>query len=200
MALAKALHEAVINRDEQTALLLLRHKADPNGHRWSEVVPNLWIAAKYSTSAAMAILNHPPPGFDVNKGSEISRTTPLFKAADRGDGDLVRALLERGADMEIRDSTGATALWAASNMGRLNCVRILLEAGADTEVRAELPFGYATPLEIAENNGFVEVATLISLHIEARNEKGRRRKRPHGPAEHPRRVCGPPLPAGRVSE
>ncbi|KAL8393914.1 hypothetical protein RB595_003611 [Gaeumannomyces hyphopodioides] len=166
-ALEGALRRAIESGDEQMILLLLRHQ-------WSVEGPNLWVAASRGyTSAAMAILNRPPLGFDVNGGSRISHTTPLFKAANRGDEDLVRALLERGADMEITDCGGATALWAASNKGRLNCVRILLEAGADTKILVQpfQGFDYTTPLKIAQYRGFYEVATLISSYIEARKAK-----------------------------
>ncbi|KAL8341092.1 hypothetical protein RB601_006954 [Gaeumannomyces tritici] len=169
--LGKALGKAVLGGDGQAVLLLLRHEADPSIGRWSADASNLWLAASQGyTSVAMSILNRPPPGFDVNEASQPNETTALYKAAQRGDGHLVRALLEYGADMEIRDNGGATALWIASNNGRLNCVRALLEAGADTEVHAKWfsGLGTTTPLAIARSE---EVATLISRHIEARKKK-----------------------------
>ncbi|KAL8284383.1 hypothetical protein RB597_001620 [Gaeumannomyces tritici] len=136
--LGKALGKAIVGGDDQAVLLLLRHEADPSIGRWSADGPNLWLAASQGyTSVAMSILSRPPLGFDVNERCRPNGTTALYKAAYRGDENLVRALLEYGADMEIRDNGGATALWAASANGRLECVRALLEAGAGTEVRTQ---------------------------------------------------------------
>ncbi|EJT73604.1 hypothetical protein GGTG_07460 [Gaeumannomyces tritici R3-111a-1] len=172
--LGKALGKAIVGADDQAVLLLLRHEADPSIGRWSADGPNLWLAASQGyTSVAMSILSRPPPGFDVNERCRPNGTTALHRAAYRGDEDLVRALLEYGADMEIRDNGGATALWAASANGRLKCVHALLEAGADTEVHTQRLSdpGPMTPLAMAKRGGFAKVATLISRHIQARKKK-----------------------------
>ncbi|KAL8337540.1 hypothetical protein RB598_006437 [Gaeumannomyces tritici] len=176
--LGKALGEAIERRDDQAVLLLLRHEADPSIGRWSADVSNLWLAASRGyMSVAMSILNRPPPGFDVNERFGSNGATALYKAAYMGDENLVRALLEYGADMEIRDNDGATALWIASANNRLECVRALLEAGAN---KAACNYRFSdsspmTPLAMAEQGGFAEVATLISrLHvtdIKARKKK-----------------------------
>ncbi|KAL8281671.1 hypothetical protein RB600_005212 [Gaeumannomyces tritici] len=201
-ALGKLLGGAIASKNKKAARLLLDHKASLSIDRWSDEGPNLWVAAwKGYTSAAMTILDSPPPGFDVNEGSSISRTTPLFKAANRGDEDLVRALLEHGADMEIRDCGGATPLWAASNKGHPGCVRILLEAGADTDARAQSfqGFGPTTPRRIAEGRGFGDIAALIARHTEVRKMQNKGRKRPAtSPVGHPHRGYKPRLLAGRV--
>lgn len=56
--------------------------------------------------------------------------TLLVAAARAGRIDLVRALLERGADLERQNTDGQTALLAALAAGRNDVVGLLLERGA----------------------------------------------------------------------
>ncbi len=66
-------------------------------------------------------------GADVNAKFRYGATA-LFKAAERGHAEVVRLLLERGADPTIKDTFyGATAMtWALQN-DRVEVVRVLLE-------------------------------------------------------------------------
>mmetsp|Transcript_3808 Transcript_3808/g.15811 ORF Transcript_3808/g.15811 Transcript_3808/m.15811 type:complete len:171 (-) Transcript_3808:66-578(-) len=59
--------------------------------------------------------------------------TPVQDAAANGHGEVVCALLDRGADLEARDSDGCTPLLAAARFGKAKVVRLLVERGADTE-------------------------------------------------------------------
>ena len=59
----------------------------------------------------------------------------LVEAARAGNAEQVRSLLERGADVEARDPTGATALVAAAYGNHLDVARLLVEAGADVNAK-----------------------------------------------------------------
>ncbi|GLE08762.1 hypothetical protein PINS_up020177 [Pythium insidiosum] len=54
---------------------------------------------------------------------------PLHYAARNGDVDVVRMLLDRGGDAEVRDKDGRTALHVASHNARVDVVRMLLDRG-----------------------------------------------------------------------
>ena len=57
-------------------------------------------------------------------------------AAENGELNRVRALLEEGVDVNARSKTGHTALILAANGGHLEVVKALLNAKADANVRA----------------------------------------------------------------
>ncbi len=64
-----------------------------------------------------------------------TRTGDLFEAVVRRHRDVVRAILDTGADPNIRDDTGRTPLWVAANWERSAVVRLLLARGADPNAR-----------------------------------------------------------------
>jgi len=54
--------------------------------------------------------------------------TPLNWAADEGHVDVVRLLLEKGADVAVANSNGWTPLNLAASNGYIDVVRLLLES------------------------------------------------------------------------
>ncbi|MDA0327934.1 MAG: ankyrin repeat domain-containing protein [Gemmatimonadetes bacterium] len=76
---------------------------------------------------------------------------PVADAAQRGDVEVVRALLQRGADVNAAQGDGMSALhWAAMN-GRPDMVDILLYAGANQAATTRL--GGYTALHLASRAG-----------------------------------------------
>ncbi|CAL1265275.1 unnamed protein product, partial [Larinioides sclopetarius] len=64
---------------------------------------------------------------EVNEASSFSKQTPLMNATSRGCVQMVRLLLEAGADPNLQDSDGSTALMYAAVHGHEACVGFLLE-------------------------------------------------------------------------
>jgi len=58
--------------------------------------------------------------------------TPLIQAAHKGHKDIVEALLDKGAVVNVQSKAGWTALMTAAFHGETDIVRLLLERGADT--------------------------------------------------------------------
>ena len=78
----------------------------------------------------------------------------LVLAAGAGQIEIVRILLQRGADIDRIDSSGFSALGAASFAGQRSVVRLLLRQGADPAVRNA---GGQTALHLAAATGKQDV-------------------------------------------
>jgi ankyrin repeat protein len=65
-------------------------------------------------------------GADINYVTK-ELGTPLHCAVEFGEEDMLRYLLERGADASIRDNFGMTPAEKAKSEGQTNCLRILEE-------------------------------------------------------------------------
>jgi ankyrin repeat protein len=67
-----------------------------------------------------------------DRAHNVFKTTALHKAAQNGHLAIVRLLLDRGADPDIRDEgDNATPMHFAAESGHLDIVKLLVERGAD---------------------------------------------------------------------
>ena len=73
-------------------------------------------------------------GEDPNVAEEQKGWTPLLFAAQAGDSEIVRALVDAGADIDRGSDDGWTPLMIASQNGHDNTVDLLLDAGANVLV------------------------------------------------------------------
>jgi ankyrin repeat protein len=88
-----------------------------------------------------------------------SAASQLINAAGTGDTTTVRALLDKGTDVNTKDgSFGHTALILAARQGHTATVRALLDKGAD--VNAQDNYGF-TALWWAMKNGHTEIVQLL---------------------------------------
>ena len=83
----------------------------------------------------------------------------LHGAAWCGDLEEVVRLVERGADVNRRDSIGETALFGAAAWGHVEVVGYLLGVGADCNT-VESSTGY-TPLHWAASHGDLETIQVL---------------------------------------
>ena len=85
--------------------------------------------------------------------------SPVADAAQQGDAQIVRALLQQGEDVNAAQSDGLTALhWAALN-NDLELAKLLLYAGAT--VKPTTRVGSYTPLHLASRTGNTEVMKVM---------------------------------------
>lgn len=60
---------------------------------------------------------------------------PIHHAARNGDTEIVRQLIEHGADVDARNTRGHTVLYCAGGHGHLETLQLLLDRGADPDAK-----------------------------------------------------------------
>lgn len=73
--------------------------------------------------------------------------------------NIVKLLVDSGANINHRDPAGETALHVSARYGHIECARILLDAKADTDLPEEY-FGW-TPTHIAAVDGHLKIIELL---------------------------------------
>jgi cytohesin len=116
------------------------------------------------------------------KSREEYQLTPLHRAAAAGHADLVKALLDRSAQVDARDYGGGGALHAAAAHGQVEAAAALLDRRADPSAPDEEG---VTPLHLAARNGHEAVAAVLLKRGADPNARGRFTGTPlHEAAEH----------------
>ena len=103
--------------------------------RWAndEEEPVLCIAALRGALGVVKALVD--AGADVNTEAPHSLVTPLIRAAEGGQREVVRFLLDKGANPNAQAAGRFTALTAAVDYADPELVRVLVEAGANPRVK-----------------------------------------------------------------
>ena len=119
----------------------------------------LHAAARFGVLASTRALLAAGVDMEIRCGG--SKWVALLIAADRGHGDVLRALIEHGADVHVRGPGGVTALHSSAYCGRVGTIDVLVEAGApvgasDGEGR--------TPLHEAAYHGHQETVLALLKH------------------------------------
>jgi ankyrin repeat protein/beta-lactamase regulating signal transducer with metallopeptidase domain len=94
---------------------------------------------------------------DVNAGTPVGWTA-LMEAAKKGNAEIVKLLLEHGADLESRSKEGRTALWIAVYYGNSEVIKVLLAHNVDINTKDN--DGY-TPLIAAIINNQTDAADVL---------------------------------------
>jgi uncharacterized protein len=123
---------ACTNQNAAMVEKLLRAGADPNGIPTG--TPVLMAAARTGNmEIVQSLLAH---GADVNAKESSRGQTALMWAVAEKHPEVARVLVDRGADVHARSTSGFTPLLFAAQQGDLDSARILLGAGANVNEAA----------------------------------------------------------------
>lgn len=111
------------------------------------------------TDDVLALLNEDPALINATGAHDIPL---LFHAAIGGHLELVKMLVERGADVNAGWDKN-TALHGAAGFGKVDTVRYLLDHGADFMLHDH---DGRTPLDVAESTGHEEIAAILRPLVE----------------------------------
>jgi len=180
------LHYATERGDMKIVELLLEHGANPNALAfadWRKVTP-LYYAAEKGYIEIVRLLVRRGANIGIDKSPLYVATAKghvhvvefllqqvadpstvvndlLITASGYGSTEVVRLLLERGANPNAKDKDGETPLHEAAKNGHVDVVKLLLEKGADLNARDYMG---RTPLHYAAENGHVDVVKLLLEH------------------------------------
>jgi ankyrin repeat protein len=190
--IATALHAAAAGGHVEAARYLISQKAVVDAPGYEKATP-LHTAAKEGTAAIVELLL--ASGADVNS-RDASNYTALQKAAGRKDNAVLRALvkggaeigyvlhevlehenveaarmlIENGADLSLKNESGAQPLHIAVYEGLTEAVALLLKAGAPPEA---VDTDGDTPLHLAVRHlPIVELLLAAKAPVNARSKSG----------------------------
>ncbi|XP_063699459.1 KN motif and ankyrin repeat domain-containing protein 2 [Culicoides brevitarsis] len=99
---------------------------------------------------------------DVNIRAKKHNQTALMLAVSHGNLEMVKMLLEAGADINIQDDDGSTALMCAAEHGRIDIVKLLLaQPDCDSTIQ---DIDGSTALKISLEAGYRDIGVLLYAH------------------------------------
>jgi len=94
-----------------------------------------------------------------NTAGDFSGRTPIFRACGRGNIEVVKLLIERGANVRVQSKPGGwTPLHSAAESGHRDVAALLLKSGADVNAIDKIR---GTPLSLAVWRGDTELTKLL---------------------------------------
>ena len=156
------LHAASSNGQVDIIRWLLNHGADIDACDWDDLTPLMQAAYGLQLEAVQVLFEHHA---DINS-RDIGGWTSLYwilagRASKEKFVDMVRLLLELGADPNICTKDHKTPLHEASSRGLLEAARLLLSHGAKVD---EKDIWGMTPIQLAASNGHEELTKLLVEH------------------------------------
>jgi ankyrin repeat protein len=109
------------------------------------------------STSGISIVQHHPPNIGRSTRNHIPESSDLslIDAVSEGDIDLIKSLIDRGVDLNIRNNLGNTALLIAINLNNSEIAKMLLDAGANPNV------GRMAPLSIAIRDDHKEIVRML---------------------------------------
>ncbi|KAJ8408895.1 hypothetical protein AAFF_G00247130 [Aldrovandia affinis] len=149
--------------------VLLKEGANIEDHNENGHTPLMEAASAGHVEVARVLLDY---GAGINTHSNEFKESALTLACYKGHLDMVRFLLEAGADQEHKTDEMHTALMEACMDGHVEVARLLLDSGAQVNMPAD---SFESPLTLAACGGHVELAALLierGANLEEVNDEG----------------------------
>jgi ankyrin repeat protein len=135
-----ALSWAAARGDDDSVLLLLRAKANPNIAGHDGRTPLHWAAQSGNSQTLEILLKH---NASMKPRDQWKRTPLQYAACNHNDARFLEILLAHGADVDAQDCHERTALGYAAKHNHCESVKCLLQNGADPMIADNWRF---TPL------------------------------------------------------
>lgn len=163
------LHYAACGGFEDVVQELLEAGANVEQHNENGHTPLMESASAGHVGVARILLR---AGAGINTHSNEFKESALTLACYKGHLEMVKFLLEAGADQEHKTDEMHTALMEASMDGHVEVARLLLDSGAQVNMPAD---SFESPLTLAACGGHVDLAALLierGANLEEVNDEG----------------------------
>ncbi|KAK3090841.1 hypothetical protein FSP39_015089 [Pinctada imbricata] len=163
------LHYAACGGYENVVQVLIEAGANVEQHNENGHTPLMESASAGHVGVARILLN---AGAGINTHSNEFKESALTLACYKGHLEMVKFLLEAGADQEHKTDEMHTALMEASMDGHVEVARLLLDSGAQVNMPAD---SFESPLTLAACGGHVDLALLLierGANLEEVNDEG----------------------------
>ncbi|VEL09976.1 unnamed protein product [Protopolystoma xenopodis] len=164
-----ALHYAATSGHLDCVRLLLHYKSPMEVQNETGHTPLMEATSNGYIDVARCLIEH---GADINTHSSEFKESALTLASYKGHAEMVKFLLEAGADHEHRTDEMHTALMEAAMEGHVEVARLLLSYGANVNIPQD---SFESPLTLAACGGHTELASLLigyEADIEEVNDEG----------------------------
>jgi len=159
------LHEAAERGYKQIVEFLIESKASADIRNKDAYSPFLAAIRNDKLGVAQWFLEKGLCDDEIDWHVDGFRTRPLHRASVHGNFELVKILVEKGSEVNLKNLYGNTPLHEAAERGFDEIVMFLLQNKADTNIKNRRE---KTPLVLAIENSHGKSAKLIDNGFEAR--------------------------------
>ncbi|NWI95728.1 ASB3 protein, partial [Pitta sordida] len=150
-----AVHLSASHGSLECLRVLLEAGADFNEVTTDDTTPLFLAVENKHPEVVKFLIQH---GANVEGPHCWSGWNSLHQASFQGSTEIMKILLEKGANKNGRDDFGITPLFVAAQYGQLESLRLLVSHGADINSQAK---DRATPLLLAAQEGHLECVELL---------------------------------------
>ena len=154
---------AAIGRTTHLVRLLARNPDLVNAFADDGFQP-LGLACFFGHHEAADYLARAGASINTSANNEL-QATPLQSAVAGGHASIVKMLLKRGAQPNVREKGGYTPLHTAAANGDFESTQLLILAGADQKLRSD---DGKLPIDLAKEKGHQQVVELLKREITRR--------------------------------
>ena len=123
---------AAMKGDKAGMQAMLKQNVDVNASQGDGTTALHWAVYRDDFEMTQMLLK---AGANTQATTRVGAITPLFMAAQNGNGKIIQLLLAAGSNANSVNSTGTTPLMLAAASGSVDAVKALIDRGADVNVR-----------------------------------------------------------------